>query len=296
MGDFRDRKTFVETVRRAEDAGFHVLAGVDHIGPPLGVMPTLAVAAEISSLRVSPMVIANDYRHPVILAKDAATIDVMSGGRFELGIGTGWIRAQYESAGLPYDRPGVRVDRLTEAIQVIKGCWTAEPFSFDGRHYQVDLTGSPAPIQDPHPPILIGGAGDRMLRLAAREADSIGITVTAGQTGFDTFAAAVATSAERMDRQLDIVRAEAGARFDAIELGVMIHYLEATEDAAVATADELGVDRNLLLSSPHILAGTTSMMVDALRRHRERYGISYIAFRGADLDLAAPVIAELAGT
>jgi probable F420-dependent oxidoreductase len=296
LGDFADRKAFVDTVRRVEDSGFHILAGVDHIGPPLGVMPMLATAAAISSLRLSPLVIANDYRHPVILAKEAATIDVLSDGRFELGIGTGWIRDQYESAGMQYDRPGVRVDRLTEAIDVIKGCWSAEPFEFDGEHYSVDLVGAPAPVQPDGPPILIGAAGQRMLRLAARKADIVGITVTVGQSDFSSFAHAVATSALRIGDQLAVLRDEAGARYAELELNVLIHYMRPQPGGAAETAAELGVELATLLASPHYLAGSPQEMADRLVEHRERHGISYVSFRGADIDLAVPVVERLSGT
>jgi probable F420-dependent oxidoreductase len=300
IGDSRDRRSFTDTVYRAEDAGFDVLAGVDHIGPPLGVMPMLAVAAEISALRVSSMVIANDYQHPVLLAKDAATIDALSEGRFELGIGTGWIKAQYVSAGIPYDRPGVRVDRLEEAITVIKGCWCDQDFKFKGEHYQVDLVESlPMPMQEPHPPLLIAGAGPRMLRLAGREADIVGITLTYGHTGFDTFVPAIATSGDRIVDQLSWIREGAGDRFSAIELSVMVHHLIGASDAnhaAQTVADSSGATKGQVLDSPHILVGPPERMVDTLVERRERLGLSYVVFRGAQFEDVAPVVNRLAGT
>lgn len=299
IGGFDNRSSFIEAVRRAEDAGFDVLAGVDHIGPPLGVLPMLAVAAEISRLRVSPMVIANEYRHPVLLAQDAATIDVLPEGRFELGIGTGWIKAHHMSAGFPYERGRVRVDRLAEAITVIKGCWSDPNFEFRGEHYQVDLDGGPLPVQQPHPPLLIGGAGPRLLRLAGREADIVGITLTYGQTGFDTFGAAIATSGDRIADQLSWVREGAGDRFPQLELSVMVHDLVATADAdsAVETiAGRSGATKSQVLDSPHLLVGPTERMVDTLVERRERLGLSYVVFRGAHLVDASPVVKQLAGT
>jgi len=296
LGDFHDRASLVATIRRAEEAGFHVLTGVDHIGPPLGVLPLLAMVAQLSELRVSPMVIANDYRHPVLLAKDAATIDALSEGRFELGLGTGWIRSQYESAGIPYERAGVRVGRLEEAIAVIKGCWTAERFVFAGDHYRVDLVGSPRPFQPGGPPLLIGAAGDRMLALAGRHADIVGFTLTLGQTGFDSFSAVVATSAARIDHQLGVVQRAAGERFGELELSAAIHYIEPDVDAANAFAQRIDVDPELLLASPHGLVGPQDQMADTLRRHRQQHGLSYFAFRGADLDHAAPVVSQLSGS
>ena len=295
-----DRSGFVDGVRRAEEAGFDVLAGADHIGPPLAVLPMLAAAAEISRLRLSPMVIANDYWHPVVLAQNAATIDVISEGRFELGIGTGWIEAQYLSAGIPYDKPGVRVDRFEESIAVIKGCWTDPDFRFTGEHYQVGLVESPlVPIQQPHPPLLIAGAGPRMLRLAGREADIVGITLTYGHTSFDTFGPAIATSGDRIAQQLSWVREGAGDRFSAIELSVMIHQVIAASDtdrAAETIAGSSGATKTQVLDSPHVLVGAPERMVDTLIERRERLGLSYIVFRGADFEDIAPVVNRLAGS
>ncbi len=300
IGDSRDRSSFIDTVRRAEDAGFDVLAGVDHIGPPLGVIPMLAFAAEISRLRVSSMVAANDYRHPVLLARDAATIDVLSEGRFELGIGTGWIEAQYESAGILYDRPAVRVDRLEEAIAIIKGCWGNQGFHFRGEHYQVDLTEKlPKPTQEPHPPLLIAGAGPRMLRLAGREADIVGITMTHGHTSFDTLVPAIAASGDRLAEQLSWVREAAGDRFPEIELSVMVHQLIAASDVdstALSIAEAAGTTKARTLDSPHVLVGPPERMIDTLVARRELLGLSYVVFRGVHLEDVAPVVTQLAGT
>jgi probable F420-dependent oxidoreductase len=134
----------------------------------------LGVAAQATTtLRVGTLVIDNDYRHPALLAKEAATLDVLSDGRFELGLGAGWARDEYAQIGLSFDQPGARISRLVEGIQVLKGLWGQEPFSFDGQHYQISgLDSFPKPIQKPHPPLVIGAGGKRMLELAAREAAS----------------------------------------------------------------------------------------------------------------------------
>ena len=138
IGENTSRNVLVDMVRRAEASGFSVVTGPDHIGSRLAaVLPMLVVAAEVSpTIRISPMVLANDHRHPVMLAKDTATMDILSGGRFELGIGTGWIKHQYVAAGIPYDSARIRVDRFEEAIHVIKGCWSGAPFTFEGDHQQ----------------------------------------------------------------------------------------------------------------------------------------------------------------
>lgn len=295
IGDPRTREEFVDHVRRIEDTGFDIVAAVDHIGPPMGALPLLSAAAQVSGLRVSTQVLANDYRHPVLVAKDAATIDVLSAGRFELGIGTGWIKDQYDSAGIRYDPPGMRVDRLEEALAVIKGSWTGKPFAFVGEHYNVNLVGSPVPVQRPGPPILIGGSGPRMLHLAGREADIAGITATHGQGGFTGFAASLAEAAERIDRQLEWVREGAGDRIGDIELSTSTHVLLEDDDAVAAFSAETGVPAELITASPHVFVGPTGRIVETLIERRERFGFSYIVFRDPQFSDAAPVVQRLSG-
>lgn len=300
VGGSTGRDEFVAAVRRAEASGFDVISSADHISGRLAVLPMLAAAAEISTLRVSPMVMANDYRHPVILARETATIDVLSDGRFELGIGTGWIEKQYTAAGIRYDPPGVRVDRFAEAITVIKGCWSGEPFTFAGEHYKVDQVTCPRPTQRPHPPLLIAGAGRRMLRLAGQEADIVSIApLTKGITGFDEFDAAVATSADRINAQLTWIRETADERFDDIELSVMAHHVEVTPDldeTAARLASETNTTPTQVLDSPHMLIGPAERITETLIYNRERYGISYVVFLGNDLKAVGPIVGHLAGS
>ena len=155
--------------------GYSGLYLPDHFGDQPGPIAALMAAADATTtLRVGSLVFDNDYRHPVVLAKEAATIDLLSDGRFDLGIGAGWLVSDYEQAGIPYDPAGTRIDRLEEALSVIKGLFTGKPFSFTGKHYSIkEMEGSPPPIQKPHPRFLLGGGGRRMLRLAAREADIV---------------------------------------------------------------------------------------------------------------------------
>ncbi len=287
-------------VRRAEASGFDVISSADHIGQRQAVLPMLSVVTQISSLRVSPMVIANDYRHPVILAKDAATIDVLSGGRFELGIGTGWIESQYKAAGIRYDAPRVRVDRFEEAIAVIKGCWNGTPFTYTGEHYQVTEVTCPQPIQRPHPPLLIAGSGRRMLHIAGREADIVGIApLRPGSTGFDQFGPAMSTSGDRIDAQLGWIREAAGERFDEIELSVMAHHVETSSDideTAAKLASATDATPTQVLDSPHMLLGPPERITETLLVNRERFGISYIVFLGNDFEAIKPVVENLAGS
>src|SRR5262245_24248167 len=164
-----------DQARRAEALGYSSLFLPDHFNDQLAPLPALAIAAEATSdLRVGTLVICNDFKHPAMLAKEVATLDLLTDGRVEWGMGAGWFPFDYESTGLSFDRPGVRVGRLAESITVMKALFGGEPFTFDGQHYSIkDLTGTPAPAQRPHPPLLVGAARERMLMLAAREADII---------------------------------------------------------------------------------------------------------------------------
>jgi len=301
VGSNMDRDSFVDVVRRAEDAGFDVIGGPDHIGSRLAaVLPMLAFAAGVSStLRLSPMVVANDFRHPVLLAKDAATIDILSDGRFELGIGTGWIERQYRAAGIPYESASARVGRLEEAVAVIKGCWSGEAFSLNGEHYQVEAVTCPRPVQSPRPPILIAGAGPRMLRLAGHEADIVGLSpLNPGRATFDTFMSDMTTSGERIAAQIGWVREGAGSRFSDLELSVVAHYVSVTEHPD-PVFEELAAETNTTVEevtdSSHVLVGPTGKIIETLQERRERYGISYIVFDTDDLGAIGPVVSALAG-
>lgn len=260
----------------------------------------LMAAAEVSpSIRVSPMVLANDFRHPVVLAKDAATIDILSEGRFELGIGTGWIKHQYEAAGVTYESARTRVDRFEEAIAVIKGCWSGEPFSFTGDHYQVKGVTCPRPIQQPRPPILIAGAGPRMLKIAGREADIVSIApLTPGSSTFERFGSDLATSGDRVAAQVDWIRQEARPRFDDIELSVFAHHVTVTDDAdqnVQEFAAQTQTTPDEVAQSPHVLIGSTPALVETLLDRRERYGLSYVVFGSDDLNAVEPIVSQLAG-
>jgi probable F420-dependent oxidoreductase len=190
-----------DKARKLEDLGFSTLFMPDHFGQELAPLPAIAMAAaHTTTLRVGSLVFDNDYKHPAILAKEAATIDLLSDGRLELGIGAGWMRTDYDQLGLPYDPPAVRVDRFEEALQVIKQCFTGEQFTFHGEHYRIsDYASWPKPVQQPRPPLLIGGGGKRVLSIAAREADIVGINpnLRAGEIGID---AATDSLREQSDR------------------------------------------------------------------------------------------------
>lgn len=295
-----DRTTWVETARRLETLGYDTATMPDHFTDQLAPVPALqAIADATTTLRFGALVFDNDYKHPVVLAKELATLDVLSDGRLEIGLGAGWMISDYEQSGIPYDRPGVRVDRFVEGLKIIEGALAPGPFSFAGEHYTVtDYHGLPAPIQTPRPPILIGGGGKRVLGIAARHADIVGInaTLTAGAVGPD----AISTmTADAVDAKVDIVRAAAGDRMADIEMNVRVFMVSVVDDAAGAAqgiADMIGVDRSMIDESPFALVGPPSKLVDDLRQRRERWGFSYVIVGPDEIDAFAPVVAELAGT
>ena len=196
-------------------------------------MVAIAVAAEATTtLRIGMLVLGNDYKHPAVVAKEAATLDVLSDGRLELGLGAGWMLADYEQLGLPYDSAGTRIARLEEAIAVVKGCFAEGPFDFDGEHYRITgYDAQPAPVQRPHPPLLIGGGGRKVLRLAGREADIVGINpnLREGVVGAD--AVAEHDRARPPSRRSQWIREGAGTRFDDLELQIRYFVASITDDA-----------------------------------------------------------------
>ena len=179
---------WAEQARTIEDLGYSTLFMPDHfVDAALAPMVALPfAAAATTTLRIGMLVLGNDYKHPAVVAKEAATLDVLSDGRLEFGLGAGWMTADYDALGLTYDRPGVRIDRLAEALAVVKGAWGDGPFDFAGEHYTINAyDGLPTPVQRPRPPILVGGGGQKLLRLAGREADIVGINpiLSAGVIG-----------------------------------------------------------------------------------------------------------------
>jgi probable F420-dependent oxidoreductase len=254
-------------------------------------------------------VLGNDYRHPVLTHRMAATLDVVSDGRLELGLGAGWMRSDYEAAGLAYDAAGVRIDRLEESIAVLKGLFTSGPFTFTGTHFQIrDLVGVPAPVQRPHPPLLIGGGGPRMLRLAGRHADIVGINanLAAGDVGNHSVAD---VSWERMEEKVGWIRegaAAGGRRLEDLVLSMAQWLLHVADDRAEADAlitkmaGRLGIEPEWLEDAPGVLVGSPARCAEKLHALRDRLGISYVQVhagpRRADLTGIGEVVAKLAGT
>ena len=289
-----------ELAVKIEALGYETLYLPDHfIETVLAPLPAMAIAAEATTtLRVGALVMDNDYKHPAILAKETATIDVLSGGRAELGIGAGWMKVDYDALGIDYDTPGTRIARLDEGLQVIKGCFSGEKFSFSGDHYTItDYVGIPKPVQSKLP-ILIGGGGPKILGLAGREADIIGINPNLRVGAITADAAATASGAETL-KKIEYIKAGAGDRFDDIELQIRYFVHSITDDRdgfAAMMAPAFDATPEDLLGSGAALFGTLPEMVDTLVQRREEWGVTYIIVGNDFFEAFAPVVAELAGT
>ncbi|HET9692352.1 MAG TPA: TIGR03621 family F420-dependent LLM class oxidoreductase [Acidimicrobiales bacterium] len=293
-------REWADTARQVEGLGYSTLFLPDHFGDQLAPVPALAAAAAVTTeLRVGALVFDNDYRHPVVLAKEAATIDVISEGRFELGLGAGWMNSDYEQSGIRHDPAGVRVDRMAEGIAVLKGLFAPGAFSFTGEHYTVTgLEGLPKPVQQPGPPLLVGGGAKRVLGIAAREADIVGINPSIRSGAVDADAARNG-AAEETDRKLAWVREAAGDRFDDIELNMLAFAVVVTDDrpgTLAMMAPMFGLDPDGLDDYPHALIGTEAQIAEQLQAARERWGVSYWVVQADALEPLAPVVARLAGT
>ena len=293
---------WAEQARRIEGHGYDVATMPDHFDHQFAPVPGLqAILSATTTLRACALVFDNDYKHPLVLAKELATMDVLSGGRIEIGLGAGWMIADYEQAGMTYDRPGVRIDRFVEGLAVIKGVMGAEPFSFSGEHYTISgHDGFPKPIQTPHPPVIVGGGGKRVLGIAAREADIVGVngTLHAGVIGPE--AIATMTRDAVVDKVAIVADAARDAgRLDAIEMNVRTFFVSVTDDRdgqIEAMAGMIGVDGQMIRESPFALIGSVDQIVDDLVARRDEFGFSYVIVGGAEVDSFAPVVARLAGT
>jgi probable F420-dependent oxidoreductase len=301
------RPQFRDALRHIEDVGFDSVAVSEHLslGWWMEPMTALMSAAQANDrLRLLSLVLSNDFRHPVILHKMAATLDMLSGGRLELGLGAGWMADDYAAAGIPFDAPSVRIARLAESVRVLKGLFGPVPYTFHGQHYQIrGLDGQPKPVQQPHPRLLIGGGGRKVLSLAAAEADIVGVHCNLESAALGSRAAAD-LALDRIAAKVSWVRQAAlaaGRSLDCIELQLSIYWCQVTDSDSAARAatsvfsDLIRADPALLSSSPAVLVGSAEQCIDTLRERRERFGFSYIKL-GGDVDAVAPIVSRLAGT
>jgi probable F420-dependent oxidoreductase len=295
-----------DAIRRIEDLGFSTVSVSEHVTGGWAMDPFVAMTAAAAAsehLRILSLVLLNDLRHPALVHRAAATIDRLSDGRLELGLGAGWQAADYEALGLSFEPPGARIDRLEEALEIIQRLFDVDPVTIDGRHYQVRrLAGLPTPTQRPRPPLLVGGGGRRILELAARKADIIGVHATL--PGGALAPGAVADfGAERTAEKVEWIRGSlerAGRPIDAVELQLSVYLCQigggerASRRTMSTFADRLAVDRQLVADSPSVLIGDVETCVDRLQERRERYGFSYLRL-SSDIDSVAPLVQRLAG-
>lgn len=279
-----------ETARKAEDLGFSTLVAQDHFGAQLAPLPCLVAAAAVTArLRFGTIVLDNDFRHPAVLAKEVATVDVLIGGRFELGIGAGWLAADYEKTGLTFEAAPVRMQRLAEAVQICKVFCSGETVTFHGKHYHVEgLEAFPKPVQA-QLPLLIGGRQRRMLSYAAREADIVSISMLDPRTPDGPPPPGFAEKA-------GWVREAAGSRFEEIEIHANCFSAEVTDNAHGALgqiATRIGASREQALENPANLVGSVDSIVEQLKGWRERCGLGYISLQPRVMDAFAPIIARL---
>jgi probable F420-dependent oxidoreductase len=271
----------------------------DHLGEQWAPLVALTVAAEATTtLRVGTLVLDNDFRHPVILAKEAATLDLLSEGRLELGLGAGWMRDDYDQSGIAYDPPAARVERLGEAIGILKDMWGDGRCDHQGAHYNV--TGAPAfpsPHRRPGPLLLVGGGSRKVLGLAGREADIVGVNprLTEGFYGPKTIASA---APEYYDERVAWVREAAGDRFDSIEIQSLTFFVQVVPNGAELIekmAPTIGMTPEQAAESPAGLVGSVDELVATLERRRRRWSMNYWVVHQGEMEAFAPVVARLAG-
>jgi probable F420-dependent oxidoreductase len=291
-------KEWTDIVRQAEDLGYASFQMDDHFGNQLAVVPALMAAADATnSILVGPHVAGVDFRNPVMFAKECATIDLLSEGRFTLGIGAGWSEKDYAIAGIHQDNALTRIERLREAVQIMKGLWAEGLFSFEGTHFRVaEVDGVPKPHSPI--PIMIGGGGPKVLALAADEADIVGINPKIVGRTINPQSMATA-AADALDEKIAVVREAAGDNFDALELQVQIFKTVVTdrpEEAAEQLAPAFGLPADVVLNAPFFQIGSVDQITENIQEMRERWGISYVLFQSDGIVPMAPVVERLAGT
>jgi probable F420-dependent oxidoreductase len=302
------RSEVLNQARKAQSLGYDTFFMADHLFEALGPIPALMmVADQIAGMRVGTYVLCNDFHHPVIMAKDAATIDELSGGRLELGLGAGYVSMEYQMAGVSFDSGAVRFERLAEAVQITKLAFAGETFSFDGTHYQVhDYTPYPRPVQRPRPPIMMGGGGRRLLSFAAAEADIVSVVPAVTSEGG---VRATHLPLSSLKKKTALLREVAGSRADDLEINILIwdavigndrraaatSYLDELEERLDFTRDgEVTVED--LLDSPYLAFGTEEQIAEHLTRIREETGASYISVFPHLVEAFGPVVNRLAGS
>jgi probable F420-dependent oxidoreductase len=290
---------FTASCRYVESLGYDSLTFPDHVETELGpIAAVTASALATTRIRIGTRVMANDFRHPAILVRELATIDILSGGRLDIGIGSGGRKSDFDRTGLPYDTNGIRVSRLMESVAIIKGLLANETFSYDGKFYQVEgAIGQPRPVQNPHPPFMIGGGRQRILSFAAREADIVSFNMDLSEGGRGPNASASMSDDKTLEK-LNWVREAAGVRMDQLELQIHLYGFAITGDRSAAAAkmgQAWGLPVETILSSPHFLVGELDEVCDELERRRRDLGISMYSVSSGAINDFAPVVERLSG-
>ncbi|MDE3111446.1 MAG: TIGR03621 family F420-dependent LLM class oxidoreductase [Chloroflexota bacterium] len=292
----RSADSWTGRARRAEELGYSALLMPDHLISGLSPVPAIAAAAAATTkLRVGVHVFDNDYRNPVLFAREMATIDVLSRGRLELGIGAGWMRSDYRQLGMTYDPPKVRVDRLVEAITILKRLFAGETVDHQGRHYRLHGARlSPAPVQKPHPPLVVGGGGPRMMRIAAREADIVSFIPRMSPQGRPTLREGTTDATAAKVARL---KQAAGPRFERLELSAWVAHVNVADGRAPFTAIAAGLEGVVarLIGTPYLLAGSRREIREQILRYRDRLGLTYWTIPAEGMDAFAPIVEALAG-
>jgi probable F420-dependent oxidoreductase len=289
---------WTDFARRAESLGYAAVYLTDHLGRGLAPIAAMAcAAAATTTLRIGSYVFANDFRHPLILAREAATLDRLSGGRLEIGLGAGWMRSDYRQLGMPYDRPGLRIDRLQESFRLVRRLLSGEEVTHEGRFYRLDRARVwPDPVQRPHPPMMLAGGGPRLLRFAAREAQIVGLAPQMTPAGRPMLRLA---SDDALAGRVELIRAAAPERFEQLELNVFV-----ADAGVVGSGQSLGANAAAVAKSagpaviggsPYLLYGTAAQLRDSILRRRDRSGISSYGIPARAMEAFAPLVAELAG-
>ncbi len=293
-------KEWRDLARKVEDLGYSTLFIPDHFGDQWGPLVAMTVAAEATSrLNVGTLVFDNDYRHPVVLAKEIATLDLVSEGRVEFGLGAGWMVSDYDQSGIALDPPGIRIDRMVESLHAMKAMWAEGKADLEGRHYTIrGAEGTPRPVSSPYPKVVIGGGGKRVLSIAAREADIVGVnpSLASGAIGAEV---AQSSKAERFRERIDWIKAAAGDRFGDLELQLNTFVVNVTDDrrgVAEMLAGGFGLTVEEALEVPLALVGSVEDICEQLRERRETYGFSYIVVHQGEIEAFAEIVARLAGT
>jgi len=279
---------------RAEQLGFDIVLAADHVGPGWSPMPTLsAISAHTDRIRLGTLVLNNDMRNPVQLAWEASTLDRLSGGRFELGLGAGHTPAEYDATGIERSAPGARKRRLAESVEIIRDLLDGQVVEYEGEHYRIDRARIDRAEQD-HVPILVGGNGAALLAHAGRHGDIVGLQGL-GRTREDGHSHDVKWSTQHLDEQIEQVRLGAGERFDEIAFNAMVQVVQITDDREAAIGDVVerveGLTSEDASTTPYLLIGTVDEIVAHMTTCNERWGINYFAVR--ELDEFEPVLRAL---